>query len=88
MSQFPMTISLDQDEVENLQKPVEGKGGMQDLLRDLQPKIVGSTVVVENEVEAERIIRCAYEYRGGGFQQRLEPAAAALRKLWKAQAEV
>jgi hypothetical protein len=64
---------LTPDEVAELQKPVNGSGGYQTLLRQLQPAIKKNGSITLDDSTLGRIVRmCAYG--SGGFQGRLRAA--------------
>jgi hypothetical protein len=65
-----IVIELQPDELEYLQRPATGQGGFQSLLRRLQSQIAQNQLVL-SEADAERLVRYATQYGGGGFQGRL-----------------
>lgn len=68
-----MRFDLTPDEVAELQKSVNGSGGYQTLLRQLQPTIKKNGSITVDDDTLGRIVRmCAYG--SGGFQGRLRAA--------------
>lgn len=66
-------FDLNVDEVAELQKPVNGNGGYQNLFRQLQPMIKRNGSITVDDETLGRIVRmCAYG--SGGFQGRLRAA--------------
>jgi hypothetical protein len=57
-------------------RPVNGKGGFQDVVR-LQQHLAGDTVFLTKVDQIERVSRYVNRYGKGGFQNRLKPAAKA-----------
>lgn len=72
-------ILLDDDFVERINRPVNGQGGFQDLLRLLQNGLSGNTLIIDSEEVAERILRYADQYGEGGFENRLRGIADQIR---------
>lgn len=66
-----VTVQLDPDEVVEIRRPVNGQGGMQDLLRELQGRLTSIGTIQISAEEIERIKRYAGSYGEGGFQNRL-----------------
>lgn len=73
-------ISLTQEEIDRLQRPIHGVGGFQSLLERLQARLRGSNLELTLE-DVERIGRYVNEYGEGGFQGRLEGVLTELRRL-------
>jgi hypothetical protein len=69
-SDLPIVIQLLPKELTWLRRPISGQGGFQSLLRRIQNQISDEKLVL-NESDAERLIRYASQYGGGGFQARL-----------------
>lgn len=67
---LPIVITLTDDEMEYLEKPVSGQGGFQSLLRRIQSQIAGNKLSLSVS-DGERLLRYARDYGGGGFQARL-----------------
>jgi hypothetical protein len=65
-----IVIELTPQELEFLGRPVAGQGGFQSLLRRIQGQIAHDRLVL-TDADAERLIRYATQYGGGGFQERL-----------------
>lgn len=78
---FPVTIGVDQETREFLSRPVNGQGGFQDLLRELNRNLDGSSLVISSQSVAERIVRYSEEYNEGGFQNRLKTLADQVKPL-------
>lgn len=74
-----MKIQLTEASLNRFKRPVRGQGGFQNLLRTIQAGINWTTGMLSiSKADAERVIRYAARYGGGGFQGRLGPLAAAL----------
>jgi hypothetical protein len=69
---FYAIVQLTADDVAALKRRVEGDGGFQRLLRELQDLRIDGHLYIPSEAIAERIIRYAYEYGSGGWQGRLQ----------------
>lgn len=66
-------LKLTPEEVAELKKPVEGKGGYQTLLRRLEPEISkNGSITIDDETLGKIVRMCAYG--SGGFQGRLRAA--------------
>lgn len=63
-------IVLSSAETSLLMKPVNGHGGFQTLLRDLQRELRGTTLTLTPSLEA-KVSRYRSKYGAGGFQGRL-----------------
>jgi len=72
MPDVSQTVRLAADEVAEVSKPVNGQGGMQDLLRSLIPRITPKGDLSLSPDEVERIRRYATAYGGGGFENRFK----------------
>ena len=70
--------------VVKLQRPVNGRGGFQSLLRELQRRIQNGNELVLTPALAARIARYVQRYGNGGFQGRLDAVLAVLTELAKA----
>lgn len=71
ITELHIVITLTQDELDALQRPVSGQGGFQSLLRRLQNQIAGNTLVL-NDTDGERLVRYGEKYGQEGFQGRLK----------------
>lgn len=81
LTEAPIVIELDDEQLEKLNKPIRGEGGFQSLLRRIQSQIVGKTLVL-SEADGERLMRYAKQYSSGGFQQRLGPIVEQVSKFF------
>ncbi len=69
---MPKSVKLTDGEVDELNLPVVGEGGFQSLLLRLQEKLDPTTNELElDDGDLEAIPRYAFDYGGGGFEQRL-----------------
>ncbi len=75
----PLEVTLLASEKQAVTDPVNGEGGFQNLLRGLQDRLDGNTLIL-HPIEVERIHRYADEYGQGGFQDRFTLIAAAIRR--------
>lgn len=73
-------ISLTQEEIDRLRRPIRGVGGFQSLLERLQARLRGGNLELNLE-DVERIARYVQQYGEGGFQGRLEGVLIELRRL-------
>lgn len=65
-------LNLNKDEIAELDREVNGVGGFQDLLRDLQGRVnhaVGTIKLTEDDLV--HIPHVAFDYKQGGFEERL-----------------
>lgn len=69
-----MDIQLSQSAVARLMRPVRGRGGFQQLLRRLQPKVQGAVLAIDGD-DAEKLSRYSHAYGRGGFQERTKSPA-------------
>jgi hypothetical protein len=69
-----MNVQLSQMSVTRLMRPVRGRGGFQQLLRRLQPRLQGSVLAIDLE-DLEKLNRYAHAYGRGGFQERTKDPA-------------
>lgn len=77
-----VTIILTEAEAEPILREVNGKGGMQSLLRRLQSKLNKKNRSIElTPKEIEQILKYGLNYGQGGFQDRLLGIAKALRRV-------
>jgi hypothetical protein len=76
-----ITIHLTQDEADPLRKPVHGSGGLQSLIKKLQPKLNNDNTIELTSSDIEKILRYTSNYGSGGFQSRLVGLARALRRI-------
>lgn len=66
------TVYLLPVEVSVLDRPLRGSGGFQNLLRQLRRKLVRATGQLDlDRYDLERIPRYAFDYRNGGWEDRL-----------------
>jgi len=65
-------IQLSNEAVDLLNRKVNGTGGWQSLLENLQSQLVGNFLVL-NPSDIGKIIRYTTEYGTGGFEDRLQP---------------
>ncbi len=70
-----MRIQLTDNEAARFQKPVNGRGGFQTLLRRMQKSIDGENVLDVSDADVEKVIRYFFQYGQGGFQDRAKPVA-------------
>lgn len=70
-----MDVSLSSTSVMRLMRPVNGRGGFQQLLRKLQLRLQGSVLTVDPD-DCERLARYSSSYGTGGFQARTTGAAS------------
>lgn len=73
-------ILLTPDEIELIQRPVRGRGGMQNLNRMLQQRLDGDVVELSPS-ECERVVRYCQKYGQGGFQTRFYGILKALKRM-------
>lgn len=73
-------IKLTSEEVERLRRPVEGRGGLQSLLRRLGKSILQDGTLVVSDEDVEKIRRYTGRYGQGGFQDRLKPLLPLLNR--------
>ena len=83
-ARFLVHLELGADALEALRRPVNGSGGFQSLLRQLQNQIGPGEVLVLTPDSVERIARYVARYGQGGFQGRLDTVLAELANLAKA----
>jgi hypothetical protein len=70
--------------IARLQRPVNGEGGFQSLLRELQRRVQNDSELVLTPALAARIARYVKRYGNGGFQGRLDAVLAVLTELAEA----
>lgn len=80
-------ISLNNNEINFLQKELHGAGGFQALIARLQTKLRGSELELELE-DVERIARYVRQYGQGGFQGRLDGVLTEIESLAKALKDI
>jgi hypothetical protein len=73
-------LELPTDAVAALQRPVNGVGGFQSLLRALQKQLNGNELVLTPDL-VEKIARYVDRYGQGGFQGRLDTVLVELKQL-------
>jgi hypothetical protein len=66
-----MNVELSQTSVARIMRPVHGRGGFQQFLRLLQPRITGNVIALD-DADLERLNRYSNFYGKGGFQQRTQ----------------
>lgn len=72
-----MFIVLTQEQLDLLEKPINGEGGKQSLLRSLAKTRTGNVQYLDAS-QRERVVRYSYKYGEGGFQERIRPLARIL----------
>lgn len=77
-------LELPDSAVQALRRPVNGSGGFQNLLRELQERISGDNTLVLTPDLVAKIARYVQSYGQGGFQGRLDTVLAELTTLAKA----
>jgi hypothetical protein len=66
-------FELNADELAELERPVNGSGGFQSLLRRLQSQVNRATSEIRlSDTDIGDIANYAYDYEQGGWQDRLE----------------
>jgi len=73
-------FDLNEDEIEKLNRDIQGQGGFQSLLGKLQSKLHDHSLTLDLD-EIEMIARYVNRYGEGGFQGRLEGVLSELRRL-------
>lgn len=76
-----ITIELTSEEAEPIRRKVNGIGGMQNLLRNLQSKLKPDNTIKLSPNDIEKILRYGLDYGQGGFQNRLVGIAKALKRV-------
>lgn len=67
-----MLVKLNQQQVDELFKPNTGSGGFQSLIKSLQKSFNPTTLELTlNKDLLEKILKYAFEYDNGGWQDRL-----------------
>jgi len=79
-STVALTIHLTSEEIELLQRPVNGQGGYQTLLRRLQSKLHRNTLIL-NPYDVDMILRHVQNYGQGGFQTRLGAVLNGIKRM-------
>jgi hypothetical protein len=77
-------VVLPASAIARIQRPVNGQGGFQSLLRQLQRRVQPGNELVLTPAEAARIARYVQRYGAGGFQGRLDAVLVVLTELAKA----
>ncbi len=68
-----MLVRLNEEQKNELLKPNEGNGGFQTLMNTLQDKLDPTNNELNLDKDLiKKILRYAYDYKNGGWQQRLE----------------
>ncbi len=79
----PVRIVLTPDEVQLITKTIEGDGGHQLLLREIQNDLEPDGSMTLDDGTLQRVHRYIEAYGGGGFQDRLKAIrSAAWRAGW------
>lgn len=66
-----LVVHLDAKWEARLDKPINGRGGFQDLLRHMRGRRAGNIVTLTERKQIERFYRYGLDYGRGGFQGRL-----------------
>lgn len=77
MRKFGKLIYLDLNDAElaEVMRPVRGQGGIQDFMRHLQSRVNNATKAIQLDPDdLEKIPHHAFDYGGGGFEDRLKAA--------------
>ena len=69
-SQGAIVVQLTPDQVDFLNRPLQGQGGYQSLLARLQRNMNGNLLRLTQD-DCEKVVRYATQYGQGGFQERL-----------------
>lgn len=77
MSQASRRIVLSEALRERLSTPTAGAGGYQSLVQEIQRRLQGDTLTVDDEL-VERIEHYAFDYGSGGWQQLLRELLAEI----------
>lgn len=77
---FTLRLDMGPDAITALQRPVNGEGGFQNLLRALQRQLTGNELVLTPDL-VEKIVRYVNRYGRGGFQGRLDTVLTELKQL-------
>jgi hypothetical protein len=77
-------VALAPAAIAKLQRPVNGKGGFQNLLRQLQGRVQNENELVLTPALAARVAHYVQRYGSGGFQGRLDSLLVVLTELAKA----
>lgn len=77
-------VTLPPAAIAKLQRPVNGEGGFQSLLRMLQRRVERGNELVLTPELAARIARYVQRYGDGGFQGRLDAVLDVLTELARA----
>ena len=69
-----MLIKLNDEQKNELRKDISGNGGFQSLMIELQNKFdsSASVLIINNQELLEKVIKYAYQYKSGGYQNRLK----------------
>ena len=63
---------LTREEIADLDRPVKGLGGFEGLMRRLQKQVNHATGEIKvSDDDLAEIQRCAFDYKQGGFEDRL-----------------
>jgi hypothetical protein len=74
-----LTITLTDEELAVLKRPVNGEGGWQNSLRRIQAKFEGNRITLSAD-EVDQILRQTQSYGPGGFQNRLYMLIQAIKR--------
>lgn len=74
------TAQLTPEEAEILRRPVEGEGGWQSLLRELQYRLKDDNTITLPMYTLRRTTSYARDYGGGGFEQALDMVLSAFKR--------
>ena len=77
-----MRIQLTESDLEQLMRPVRGRGGWQSLIRRLQRKIEGDLIELTTD-DQRRILHYLLSYGTGGWQDRIAGLAGLSRSARK-----
>jgi len=76
-----MDVQVSPTSVMRLMRPVRGRGGFQELLRKLQPRISGTTLSIDL-ADLQTLNRYSHSYGRGGFQGRTAPPSQQAQQLF------
>ncbi len=76
----PVVVELTVEESELVSRSVNGTGGMQGVLLRLVARMTKDRRLVLTPAEVETIRRYAFEYGGGGYQDRFRALSAAIER--------
>lgn len=74
-------VKLNDNAIEELNKPISGKGGNQDFLKKLKSQYDHNDKILEyDDNDLEKLKRYANEYGNGGFQTRFKAILSCVEK--------